>query len=246
MKDLGEGTKWCTRRSYKDCQADDYMAELGNINIIFNGDKPLVQYAPDFSQVLDVNDDEVTDERLLSLIPPPSLDSSIRTLCDYARLIIKDRWLEAEPYIMQDADWAYYYALEVIGGRWPEAEPIIKQSDSAVVYARDVIGGRWPEAEPIIKQSDSAVAYASDVIKGRWLEIEPYIIEDPTFAYIYARDVIKGRWPEAEPYIIEDPIYAWRYARDVIKDRWLEAEPYIKQNKQMFISYCGHFNISYF
>ncbi len=60
LKDLGEGTKWCTRRSFKECAADNYMKELGSVYIIFNGDKPLVQYSPDYEQVLD---DVLTFER---------------------------------------------------------------------------------------------------------------------------------------------------------------------------------------
>ncbi len=48
------------------------------------------------------------------------------TLADSAvYYIIKGRWLEAEPYIMKDPEWAYWYARDIIKGRWPEAEPYI-------------------------------------------------------------------------------------------------------------------------
>lgn len=43
----------------------------------------------------------------------------------YARLI-KGRWIEAEPYIMRDPVYVFYYAIGVIRGRWLEAEPIIR------------------------------------------------------------------------------------------------------------------------
>lgn len=46
----------------------------------------------------------------------------------YARHIIRDRWLEAEPYIMKDFYWAYFYSLNVMGGRWLEAEPYIMEN----------------------------------------------------------------------------------------------------------------------
>jgi len=32
----------------------------------------------------------------------------------YAREIIKDRWLEAEEYIIKDSVWAHWYARDVI------------------------------------------------------------------------------------------------------------------------------------
>ena len=38
----------------------------------------------------------------------------------YARLIIKDRWIEAEPYIIIDSRYAYRYAKYVINGKLPE------------------------------------------------------------------------------------------------------------------------------
>ena len=121
---------------------------------------------------------------------------------------------EDEPVIMKNPGEAYYYAKDVIKGRWPEAEPYIIQgvtspSDSIgisiiVNYARDVIGGRWPEAEPVImKNPEYAYQYARDVIGGRWPEAEPIIMKNPVWALFYARDVIGGRWPEAEPIIMK-------------------------------------------
>jgi len=123
---------------------------------------------------------------------------------------------EDELAIMQNPGKAYHYAKDVIKGRWPEAEPYIIQgaksmSDSIgisilVGYARDVIGERWPEAEPVIRQNpEYAYQYARKVIGGRWPEAEPYIRQDPVWALFYARDVIKGRWPEAEPVIMKSP-----------------------------------------
>ena len=131
---------------------------------------------------------------------------------------------EDEPAIMQNPGKAYHYAKDVIKGRWPEAEPYIIQgaksmSDSIgisilVDYARDVIGGRWPEAEPVIRKNpEYAYQYARKVIGGRWPEAEPYIRQDPVWALFYARDVIKGRWPEAEPVIMKSPRRWAEYAK---------------------------------
>ena len=105
------------------------------------------------------------------------------------------RWLEAEPYLMDDLQVALSYASHVIKGRWPEAEPYIMKDPHWAHY------------------------YARDVIKGRWAEAEPYIMKDPEWAYHYACDVIKGRWPEAGPYISEDPTWFACYLRFLITSK---------------------------
>ena len=40
---------------------------------------------------------------------------------------MKGRWLEAEPYIMKNPQYAYNYAINVLKRRWLEAEPFIFQ-----------------------------------------------------------------------------------------------------------------------
>ena len=56
-------------------------------------------------------------------------DGEIAT--DYAlRYLSKNRFKEAEPYIMKKPDWASIYAHHIIGGRWLEAEKYIKQDPS--------------------------------------------------------------------------------------------------------------------
>jgi hypothetical protein len=84
---------------------------------------------------------------------------------------------------------AYLYAYKVIKGRWPEAEPIIINSPwSALHYAQYVLKGRWPEAEPIIMQNPAiAYFYAGDVIKDRWLEAEPIIMSDKSYSILYTQ-----------------------------------------------------------
>ena len=52
-----------------------------------------------------------------------------------ARDVIKGRWPKAEPYIKDDARWAYNYAKYIIKGRWPEAEPVIMKS----IWAKDYL-----------------------------------------------------------------------------------------------------------
>ena len=112
---------------------------------------------------------------------------------NYAKDIIKGRWLEAEEIIKKDPHWAYYYAKGVIKDRWIEAEEYIKKDPYwACCYAYIIKGSRWIEAEEIIKNDpESAYNYAIHVIKGRWIEAEEIIKKDPEWANFYAKEVIK-------------------------------------------------------
>ena len=63
-----------------------------------------------YSNPLDDMNDEFGEDELFDLIK--KLDS---------------RYPPIEPYIKQNAYYAYYYAQDVIKGRWPEGEDAIKQ-----------------------------------------------------------------------------------------------------------------------
>ena len=60
-----------------------------------------------------------------------------------------------------DAELAYRYTRDVIGGRWPPGEAAIaKDPNWAYLYALYVIGGRWPPGEEAIaKDPESAATY---------------------------------------------------------------------------------------
>jgi len=216
---LGEGTKWCTRNSFPDCQKYGYINDHGHIFIVFQNGRPVMQYTPDYEQIKDVDNKNVTDKELLSLIPPPELkEGNSKALYRYAYSFMnKERWPEAEEYIMKDPRSAYEYALNVMGReRWSEAEPyIMKDPYEAYWYAHNVMGReRWPEAEPyIMKDPERAFQYAHLMMgRKRWPEAEPYIMKDPESAFWYATDMMKKRWPEAEEYIMKDPRWARRYS----------------------------------
>lgn len=77
----------------------------------------------------------------------------------YAQDVLKGRFIEAEPYIIQDPQVAYYYFQHImtpIGTdpvRWPEAEASFATVPKiAYDYAVHVIDDRWPEGESAIKQ----------------------------------------------------------------------------------------------
>ena len=156
LKELGEGTKWCTRKSYPDCQAKDYIDEFSYLYIITRDNKPFIQFTSDFGQVMDVNDEITSLKQYRLLLQPIEKEiTSPESACEYARNVIGGRWPEAEPTIKKNQQWAYYYAKHIINGdesdgriRWPEAEPYIMKSPYwAQQYAKHIIKGRWPEAE---------------------------------------------------------------------------------------------------
>jgi len=117
--------------------------------------------------------------------------------------------------------WAYHYALNILKDRWPEAEPYILKNEIIIIeYITNVIKERWPEAELIImKDPYNAYLYAYRILKRRWPEAEPYIMKDPPIALNYARFVIQGRWPEAEPYIKRNLYLFYVYFEEFIKDK---------------------------
>ena len=162
LAELGEGTKWCTRASYPNCMAEQYIDDYGHMYIILLNERPIVQYTPIYDEIKDINNDWINNTnatKLLSLIPPPPIDSDAKTLFTYAAFVMMQRWPEAEPRIMKDPASARWYADHFIG-RWPEAEPyIMRDTDEACVYAAEIIGGRWPEAEPYIMKNRSAAAW---------------------------------------------------------------------------------------
>lgn len=103
---------------------------------------------------------EVTDEDKEVLARHTNIiQKSAKLAFYYAKNVMKARWEDAEPYIMQKPEYSSPYAGNVIKGTWasigkPEAEEIImKDPDRAVLYARHVMKHRWLEAEPVIKKS---------------------------------------------------------------------------------------------
>lgn len=168
----------------------------------------------------------------------------------YASSVLKKRWVEAEPYLLDDkflnnlnSEEHHYsicniieYCQEVIKGRWKELEQKIielKLSSLAFEYALHVLKGPWEDAEEIIAiDSQTAFIYASDVLEEHRFEIaEENIKKDPQTAIRYAEEIIKNRWPEAEPYILNsDNDCALLYCEKLVKGRWPELEPKVISN----------------
>lgn len=58
LAEIGEGTKWCTRKSYPNCQAKNYISRFGSLIVAYKDGKPFAQITPDYRQVKDVNDSD--------------------------------------------------------------------------------------------------------------------------------------------------------------------------------------------
>ncbi len=102
-------------------------------------------------------------------------------LAQYAGIVVRGPWPEAEQYIKKDPVAAYEYAAVALKHRWEDGEPIIAtHAKASVLYARDVIGGRWEEAESTIMKSIwDSYAYSISVMNYRWVEMEPKFEENP-------------------------------------------------------------------
>lgn len=154
-----------------------------------------------------------------------------------------ERWEAGEAYLLDHskANALVDYAQVVIKGRWPQAEAVI-QSDlrAALTYARDVIGDRWPEAEAALaSDGDLAVQYAREVVKGRWEAAEAAILTSPRAAATYADAVLNSPWPEAESAISNHGIAAAGYAERILKRRWPEAEAAILGAGDAAVTYAA-------
>jgi hypothetical protein len=91
---------------------------------------------------------------------PTSFNSPLKTLAlKYVREIVNCRWPEVE-HLISEGDWQSYQYATWIGERFPQGEAVILPSAQyAFYYARDVIQERWPEVEPSILNSKHALLY---------------------------------------------------------------------------------------
>lgn len=254
---LCSGTEWCTANPEN---AASYL-EMGPLYLIFKDGKRFALVHYESEQVKDIYDNEhdlQTKYEMYKLLEPVTniyasgknwpvdTDFPIK----YAAEVLKQRWLEAEEYILHDtyASMVVDYAIEVIKGRWFEGEQQLlaeakeeyevqgnqkafeHTTKAMVKYALEVIKGRWKEAEYYISKSPiPALQYAIRIIKGKWPEAENILMKDPELAFTYAA-FTKQRFEKAEQYIKNSGYFAYLYAANVLKSKWPEAELYIKED----------------
>jgi hypothetical protein len=155
--------------------------------------------------VRDVHEDKEYDPGAALLKNIDDLRGGPKTyeIVDYAKDVLKGRWLEAEKVIIDRPFQAWMYAYKILSkdAKW-KSEP-------------DHENGRWPEAEQyIMKDASASSGYARHIIKGTWASIgkpeaEEILMQNAELARYYARDIMKKRWLEAEPIIKRDGGYHW-------------------------------------
>jgi hypothetical protein len=100
----------------------------------------------------DISMDKIDKDTLDNLMP--IIKRIPKLAYQYVYYITQKRTPELEDAIKTNASSAYQYARKFMDGqRWIEAEPVIMQDPvEAADYAINVIKGRWLEAEPIISK----------------------------------------------------------------------------------------------
>ena len=240
---LGEGTKWCTRGSYSNCQAQKYIDDYGYVYVVLKQGKPFVQYTPDYEQVKDVGNNNFTNQQVLSQIVVPPEKPTPESVYIYSRVISK-RWPPGEHIVVKDPEYGIRYTKRFFSGkRWPEAEPIIAQDAKWSLEYASNLGQRFPAGEEaILKSKDLSYVlnYAKHVIEGRWPEAEPIIAKSPYWSLEYARNIGR-RFHAGEKAILNSNNASWivNYAQEVIGGRWPEAEPIIVKDARAFLSYAS-------
>jgi len=250
LKDLGEGSKWCTRRSFHSPQAEIYLGDHGpQIVVVYNG-RLIAQFSADLEEIKNQENDDIglndlfamgiSREKVYGLVvymKPDSLSKFIRKHLggSAGRIkVIEDAILGGGKESLGKLVVPY---CKAVGERWPEGERALLSSGlfhTIFEYAADVIGGEWPEAEGVLlKHPGYAFEYAQVAIRRRWPEAESLAgIDGVEVSYhmlgsliSYGERFRRGeRWPEAERILIHYPSYALRFARLVLKQRWPEAE----------------------
>lgn len=250
LMDLGEGSKWCTRGSYHNCQAQTYLDDHGpQIVVVYNG-RLIAQFSADLEEIKNQENEDInlndlyamglSREKVYGLVvymKPDSLSKFIRRhLGGITGRIkaIEDAILGGSKESLGKLVVPYCKAVKE---RWPEGERALLGSGlihTIFEYAADVIGGEWPEAEGILlKHPGYAFEYAQVALRRRWPEAESladYDGEEVSYHMLgsmisYGERFRRGeRWPEAERILIHYPAYALRFARLVLKQRWPEIE----------------------
>lgn len=91
----------------------------------------------------------------------PIIQDHLESVVDYCINVKRERWLEVEPWIIEDGWTSIPYATHVIKGRWLECEEQLLElwagtnMDVALSYAIHIIGERWPEYEKVCLERDT-------------------------------------------------------------------------------------------
>ena len=227
LSKMGEGTKWCTRLSYNGNTdiAKRYIQQKGSIIVGYKGGKPFVQYNPDFSQVMDVNDVNMHGMEAKNLnLPKPTIELepvqkwSMKYDPSSPEQVLK-KWSD---YTTQPVD----LAKDLPKGALPQRDTAFEKKIAGAIsksndfiyqlqinmvlsrYSSILNGQRSPEIENAILNKDWTEAWKfRSRHHGQHSRIP--IMEG---IVSYVKNAIKGNWPEFEKkYLSNDPYNATLY-----------------------------------
>ena len=194
LKEMGEGSKWCTRGSFPDCRAEIYIRDNGpQIVVVYNG-RLIAQFSSDLEQIKN------QENRSIKLSDLVQMGLSVEKLFElelgrnadtlsyaFNVFIAYGGGPDVIPHILKISDERVKAGLlfNVSKSSQKRIEAverfIINIPEIAVKYADIVIGGRWPEMEKL-NGVNKADLNKQDIDSLRW------------YRYTYK----KYSWPEAD------------------------------------------------
>jgi hypothetical protein len=194
LKEMGEGSKWCTRGSYPGCRAERYIQSNGpQIVVVYNG-RLIAQFSSDFEEIKNQANINIKLSDLIKMglsvdkLFELELGRNADTLSNAFRAYVESGGgPDIIPHILKisyDRRRAglLFSVCKTLQERIEAVERfIINVPEIAVNYADLVIGDRWPEME---KLNDVTVADLNeqDIDSIKW----------------YRRTYMSDSWPEAD------------------------------------------------
>ena len=77
LAELGEGSKWCTRKSYPKCRAATYLQQSAQIILAYK-DRLIAQFAEDLSEIKNLENEPLEPEELAKLLPSSYIEKQIQ------------------------------------------------------------------------------------------------------------------------------------------------------------------------
>ena len=180
-------------------------------------------------------------------------------IINYAKNIYKERFKEAEEYIIKNLQDTYEYYTNAIyddtipfdkqKNNWEEGrKKILSNPVIAYDFIVNFVNQRVPEAEPaILQQLDLTLSYLHNIIgsKKRWIEAEKKYINNSEFVYKYS-NLMEKRWLQGEKTLLkskdENLVLYYIYLIEEKNNSWPEAKDVIFSSSQLTYIYSEYNN----
>ena len=164
LKDIGLGTKWCTRRDYKPIsQAESYIENDGAIYVITKSGNLIAQFTSNLDEFQNTNNAEITQ-----LPTGLNIDKYIRET--YGRVDLASEQLKNDREFMLEAvkltGRALYYASEQLKNDREFILEAVKLNGYALAYASEQFKNDREIVFEAVKQNGHALAYASEQLRN--------------------------------------------------------------------------------